>query len=86
MQLQAALGWSLMGTTGPERETGAAWTAALQLAEELDDTDHQLRALWGLWCSHVYNGRPREGLSRAEQFAPWRRRRVIPPTRSSAIG
>jgi predicted ATPase len=24
MQLQAALGWSLMGTTGPERETGAA--------------------------------------------------------------
>ena len=68
MHLQAALGWSLMGTTGPERETAAAWAAALQLAEGLEDTDHQLRALWGLWCSHVYNGRPREGLQLAETF------------------
>jgi predicted ATPase len=68
MQLQAALGWSLMGTTGPGRETSAAWAAALQLAEGLEDADHQLRALWGLWCSHVYNGRPREGLELAEKF------------------
>ena len=68
MQLQAALGWSLMGTTGPERETGAAWAAALRLAEGLEDTDHQLRALWGLWCSHLYNGRPRQGLQLAKRF------------------
>lgn len=68
MQLQAALGWSLMGTTGPEPETGAAWAAALRLAEGLGDTDHQLRALWGLWCSHLYNGRPRQAVQLAEQF------------------
>src|SRR5262245_13324586 len=68
MQLQAALGWSLMGTTGPEGEMGAAWAASLRLAEGLENIDHQLRALWGLWCSHLYNGRPREGLQLAEQF------------------
>ena len=68
MQLQAALGWSLMGTTAPEPETGAAWAAALQLAEDLEDTDHQLRALWGLWCSHLYSGRPREAVQLAEKF------------------
>jgi hypothetical protein len=48
LQLQAALGWSLMYTTGPARETGAAWASALQLAERLEDTDYQLRGLWGL--------------------------------------
>src|SRR5262249_3785508 len=42
LQLQAALGWSLMYTTGPARETGAAWATALQLAERLQDTDYQL--------------------------------------------
>jgi predicted ATPase len=68
MQLRAALGWSLMGTTGPEPATGAAWAAALHLAEELGDADHQLRALWGLWCNHLYTGRPRDGLQVAEQF------------------
>ena len=31
LQLQAALGWSLMDTTGPARETGAAWAAALRV-------------------------------------------------------
>ena len=68
MQLQAALGWSLMGTAGPEPGTSAAWTVALHLAEELADTDHQLRALWGLWCNHVYTGHPRQGVQLAEKF------------------
>jgi predicted ATPase/DNA-binding winged helix-turn-helix (wHTH) protein len=68
MQLQAALGWSLMGSTGPEPGTDAAWMAALQLAESLADTDHQLRALYGLWCNHVYTGHPREGVRLAERF------------------
>jgi predicted ATPase/DNA-binding winged helix-turn-helix (wHTH) protein len=68
MQLQAALGWSLMGSTGPEPGTDAAWMAALRLAESLADTDHQLRALYGLWCNHVYTGHPREGVRLAERF------------------
>ena len=69
LQLQAALGWSLMCTTGPARETGAAWTTALQLAEGLQDTDYQLRALWGLWAGHVNNGEFRQALQLAERFA-----------------
>ena len=68
MQLQAALGWSLMGSTGPEPGTDAAWMAALRLAESLADTDHQLRALYGLWCNHVFTGHPREGVQLAERF------------------
>jgi len=68
MQLQAALGWSLMYTTGPARETGAAWAAALELAERLDDTDYRLRALWGLWAGRINNGEFREALALAERF------------------
>ena len=67
MQLYAALGWSLMYTTGPERET-EAWRTALVLAERLDDTDYQLRALWGLWAGRVNNGEFRETLALARQF------------------
>ena len=68
LELQAALGWSLMYTTGPARETGAAWATALQLAERLHDTDYQLRALWGLWASHMNNGEFRYAVQLAERF------------------
>src|SRR4029453_17756682 len=61
--------WSRMYTTGPARETGAAWATALQLAETLEDTDYQLRALWGLWAGHINNGKFREALKFAERFA-----------------
>ena len=53
LQLQAALGWSLMYTTGPARETGAAWATALQLAETT--RGHRLsaaRLVGTLGCSH----------------------------------
>ncbi len=68
LQLQAALGWSLMYTTGPARETGAAWATALELAERLQETDYQLRALWGLWASHINNGEFRQALQLAQRF------------------
>jgi hypothetical protein len=68
MQLYAALGWSLMYTTGPARETGAAWATGLALAEQLDDTDYRLRALWGLWAGRVNNGEFREALALAKRF------------------
>ena len=55
MQLHAALGWSLMYTRSPTRETGAAWRKVLELAERLDDADYQLRALWGLWAGNMNN-------------------------------
>jgi predicted ATPase/DNA-binding winged helix-turn-helix (wHTH) protein len=68
LQLQAALGWSLMYTTGSARETGAAWATALELAQALQDIDYQLRALWGLWAGHMNNGEFRPALRLAEQF------------------
>src|SRR5712672_414174 len=49
MQLSAALGWSLIYIKGPV-ETGAAWMTALEIAERLNDTDYQMRALYGLWA------------------------------------
>jgi predicted ATPase/DNA-binding winged helix-turn-helix (wHTH) protein len=69
LSLQAALGWSLMYTTGPARETGVAWATALELAERLQDIDYRLRALWGLWAGHVNNGQFRQALRLAEEFA-----------------
>jgi predicted ATPase/DNA-binding winged helix-turn-helix (wHTH) protein len=68
IQLQAALGWSLMYTTGSARETGAAWATVLELAARLHDVDYQLRALWGLWAGHINNGEFREALAVAERF------------------
>jgi len=68
MKLHAALGWSLMYTTVPDRETGAAWAMALELAEGLGDTDYQLRALWGLWAGRMNNGEFRSALDLARKF------------------
>ena len=68
LPLQAALGWSLMYTTGHAHETGAAWATALHLAEELEDIDYQLRALWGLWAGHINSGEFRQALHLAERF------------------
>jgi predicted ATPase/DNA-binding winged helix-turn-helix (wHTH) protein len=68
MKLFAALGWSLMYTTGPARESGAAWATALELADELDDTDYKLRTIWGLWAGSQNNGEFRAALALAEKF------------------
>jgi predicted ATPase/DNA-binding winged helix-turn-helix (wHTH) protein len=68
MQLHAAHGWSLMYTTGPARETGAAWSNALELAERLGSTDYRMRALWGLWAGNINNGQFTEALELARKF------------------
>jgi predicted ATPase/DNA-binding winged helix-turn-helix (wHTH) protein len=69
MQVYTALAWSQMYTTESSRETGAIWASALDLAEALDDTDYQLRALWGLWATTVNKGRFRDALAIAKRFA-----------------
>jgi len=38
------------------------------IAERLDDTDYQLRALWGLWLASTNNGEHRVALALAERF------------------
>jgi predicted ATPase/DNA-binding winged helix-turn-helix (wHTH) protein len=68
MQLLAALGASSVWTKGPGPEADAAFTDALKIAESLDDTDYQIRILWGLWSSHFNSGRIRTSLDTAKKF------------------
>ena len=68
MQLYAALGASLIYTKGPGPESGSAWTNALQIAEKLNDTDCQLRALRGLWAYRLNGGEFRSALRLAQRF------------------
>jgi predicted ATPase/class 3 adenylate cyclase len=69
MQLYAALGASLIQIKGHVPETAAAWTHALQCAERLDDTDYQLRALWGLWSYRLSRGNHRAAQALAQRFS-----------------
>jgi predicted ATPase/DNA-binding winged helix-turn-helix (wHTH) protein len=68
MQLETALGLSLFHTRGPGGETGVAWTRALAIADRLEDTEYQLRALWGLWSHRMSSGEYRAALIFAERF------------------
>jgi predicted ATPase/DNA-binding winged helix-turn-helix (wHTH) protein len=56
LQLYSALGASLMYTKGAVPETAAAWTTAIEMARTLDDTEYQLRALWGLFVYRISSG------------------------------
>jgi predicted ATPase/DNA-binding winged helix-turn-helix (wHTH) protein len=68
MQLEAALGLALFHTKGSTRKTGAAWTRALAIAERLQNTEYQLRALWGLWSYRMTSGEYRVALPFAHRF------------------
>lgn len=69
MRLRAVLAWSLMQIKGQVDETREAWQQTLELAESLDDTDYQLRALWGLWSHLLNRSRFRDALALAYRFA-----------------
>jgi predicted ATPase/DNA-binding winged helix-turn-helix (wHTH) protein len=68
MLLQAALANAVLGTTGTVDAVGSAWNRALELAEELDDIDQQLRALYGLYLYTMRIGEYRKGLAFARRF------------------
>lgn len=69
MKLYAARGRTALYTgTGGVADVGAAWTAALALAEKLDDAEYQLRSLRGLWFFHNMSGRHGPALTAAERF------------------
>jgi predicted ATPase/DNA-binding winged helix-turn-helix (wHTH) protein len=68
MQLSAALGWSLMYGVGRAREAGPAWATTLELADQLDDREYRLRALWGLCIDQFNNGKIRKALEFAHRF------------------
>ena len=67
MQLQAALGFSLMFTKGMISETHAALSRAVELAENLDDPDYQLRSLFGLCAFRIRLADCRGALELARQ-------------------
>jgi len=68
MQLEAALGLSRFHTKGPMREAGAAWARALTIADRLENTEYQLRSLWGLWSCRMTTGEYRDALAFAQRF------------------
>jgi predicted ATPase/DNA-binding winged helix-turn-helix (wHTH) protein len=68
MHLYAALGWPQMRASSDLPSGAAAWRKVLALAEELDDSDFQLRALWALWLDQTNKGRLREALATAGTF------------------
>lgn len=69
MRLHAARAWSLMQTQGSVPATESAWNKVLQLGEELDNADYQLRALWGLWAGVLNRSEFRSALAIAERFS-----------------
>jgi predicted ATPase/DNA-binding winged helix-turn-helix (wHTH) protein len=68
MQLQAALGAALVYVRGPGDATRGAWARTLEIAVEIDDTDHQARALWGLWNAGIYGGTPHAAMEFAQRY------------------
>src|SRR5262249_10286383 len=65
MKLYAALATSLIytGRTPPELE--AAWIKSLELAERIDNSEYQLRALWELWTLNRLSRWRRPALAQA---------------------
>ena len=69
MQLYAVLGWPQLRAVGSLPCGAGAWQTTLDLAEELDDQDYRLRALWALWVDRSNHGEPHAALALAERFA-----------------
>jgi predicted ATPase/DNA-binding winged helix-turn-helix (wHTH) protein len=68
LMLTAALGTSLMYTSGPVEAAEALWTRVFELAEEFGDTQYQLRALYGLWLYKILVCEYRAALALARRF------------------
>jgi predicted ATPase/DNA-binding winged helix-turn-helix (wHTH) protein len=59
MKLYTALAASALYTRGMVSQVDTAWTAALAIAERLNDTEYQLRSLFVACCGFVYAGKHR---------------------------
>ena len=81
MQLYAALAASLMYTKGAVSEVGAAGTMALEIAENLDDAEYQLRSLWALWSFRVNFAQQGVALTLAQSFHTLAMKRSEPDDR-----
>jgi predicted ATPase/DNA-binding winged helix-turn-helix (wHTH) protein len=68
MKLYAALATSLIYTRGQTPTTVEAWSDALAAAEKLDDTEHRLQGLYGLWNCRASSGQVAAAMDVARQF------------------
>ena len=68
MQLNVVLGWPQLNAISGVESGPAAWRTVLTIAEELGETDYQLRALWALWVDRTNSGDNRAALALAERF------------------
>ena len=68
MKLYAALGASLLYSTGPMPEIESVWAKALGIAESLGDIEYQLRALYGLWACRLNHGEYGVAATLAQRF------------------
>ena len=69
MELQIALGTCLTITLGSIERTRSVLTAALEIAECLEDLDAQVRAFWALWALYFNTGECGAAQSVAERFS-----------------
>jgi predicted ATPase len=76
MQLYATLAVVLFNTNGPGSDASTAWTDVLEIAEQLDDNEYRLRALWGLWYNRISNAECRAALTIAQRYY------TIPPSQA----
>jgi predicted ATPase/DNA-binding winged helix-turn-helix (wHTH) protein len=76
MLLRAAHGLSVMYTDGPVNETVSSWARVLELAQQVDDTEYQLQALYGIWLFKLLVSECRLAMALAEQFQRVARRRA----------
>jgi hypothetical protein len=60
---------------------GTAYTTALDIAENLEDVEHQLRSLWGLWGFRLRSGQHRVALALGQRFYALAVRRPDPNDR-----
>ncbi len=79
MVLRMALANAVLGTVGTIDAVGTAWNRALELAEELDDIDQKLRALYGLYFYQMRIGDYRSGLAFARRFRAAAEQKGDPP-------
>jgi predicted ATPase/DNA-binding winged helix-turn-helix (wHTH) protein len=68
MQLYKGLGQSRVFTNGLVPQASTAYAKALELAEQLQDVEEQLEALWGLWFCQIGMGQYRAALGTANRF------------------
>ena len=68
LQLNTALGDTLVYTRGSSSEATTAFVSALGLAERLDHFMYRKRALWGLWINRIMAADYRSALALAERF------------------